>query len=436
MADFLSRYPWWMTTLAIVGVVAIVSAVVTLFFGLGRPSRMALVSRPAVGSEAFMLAVSGSVNAPLMRGGSARLLNNGDEIFPAIVDAIRGAEHSIKFMVYIWEDGRVSDQMIEAMTERARAGVQVRMLLDGFGAHKAPMEKMKALCEAGGVVEFFGRFRFGKLTAAYKRNHRRAIVIDGSVAFTGGAAVGDKWLGDAQDEEHWRDVMVEVRGCLATNLQSAFTQLWANTTGEILVGDAFYPPDPPDDLPGGEELSRHVNVISSPASVSHPLRTFFLISLDCARESIYLTNAYFAPDENTRRVLAERARGGVDVRLLLPNHHTDARIVRWAGQAYYRELLEAGVRVYEYQPTMIHAKMLVVDGVWSIAGSANMDIRSKELNQEGVIGILDGGFGGQVRETFLADLRASREITLEDWNRRGWLARCNERLWVSFANQF
>ncbi len=436
MSELVSRCPTWLLVLAAVGAIAIVSAVITLFFGLGRPGRMCLVARPAVGSEAFMMGVSGAVNAPLMRGGSARLLNNGVQIFPAMLDAIRQARHSINFMVYIWEDGRASDQMITALTERARAGVQVRLLLDGFGAHKAPMEKLQPLLDAGGVVTFFGPIRFGRLTASYKRNHRRAIVIDGETAFTGGAAIGDKWLGDAQDEDHWRDAMVEVRGCLATNLQSSFTQLWANTTGEILLGDEYYPPDPADDLAGGEELSRHVNVISSPASVSHPLRTFFLISLDCARESIYLTNAYFAPDHNTRRVLEERARAGVDVRLLLPNHLTDARMVRWAGQAYYGALLDAGVRIYEYQPTMIHAKMLVVDGVWSVVGSANMDVRSKELNQEGVIGVLDDGFGRDLRETFLTDLEQSREITREEWDRRGWLARCNERLWVTFVNQF
>jgi cardiolipin synthase A/B len=435
MSEIVSRCPAWLLALAVVGVIAIISALLTLFFGLGRPSRMAVVARPAVGTEAFMMGVSGAVNAPLMRGGTARLLNNGVEIFPAMLEAIRKARHSINFMVYIWEDGRVSDQMIAALTERARAGVQVRLLLDGFGAHRTPMEKMRALQEAGGVIKFFGPFRFGLLTAAYKRNHRRAIVIDGETAFTGGAAIGDKWLGDAEDEDHWRDVMVEVHGCLATNLQSSFTQLWANTTGEILLGDEHYPPDP-DGEGAGEGLSRHVNVISSPASVSHPLRVFFLISMACARESIYLTNAYFAPDVNTRRVLEERAREGVDVRLLLPNHLTDARIVRWAGQAYFRSLLEAGVRIYEYQPTMIHAKMLVVDGVWSVLGSANMDIRSKELNQEGVIGILDDGFGDEVRETFLEDLREAKEITREEWSRRGWLARCNERLWVSFANQF
>jgi cardiolipin synthase len=434
MSEFLARHVLWLVPLAVVGLGAILSAIITLFWGLHRPRRMALVARPPVGSEAFMMAVSGAVNAPLMRGGKAQLLNNGDEIFPALLDALRDARRTINFMVYIWEPGRAADQVVEVLAERARAGVQVRLLLDGFGAHGA-RDGLRVLEEAGAVLTFFNPLVPGWLAGAYKRNHRRAIVIDGETAFTGGAAIGDRWLGDAQDTEHWRDVMVEVRGCLATNLQSAFTQLWANTTGEILVGDDFYPPDP-DNKGAGEGLSRHVNVISSPASGSHPLRVFFLVTLACARHSIYLANAYFAPDRSTRATLAERARGGVDVRLLLPNRHTDAPMVRWAGQHYYRELLDAGVRIYEYQPTMYHAKMLVVDGVWSVMGSANMDIRSKELNQEGVIGILDDGFGRQVQETFMADLAQAREITREAWARRGWLARLNERFWVSFVEQF
>lgn len=433
MPEFLTQTPLAVLAFAAVGLIAAVSALVTLFGGLHRPERMALVARPAVGSDAFMMAVSGAVNAPLMSGGSARLLNNGVEIFPAMVKAMEEARHSINFMVYIWEDGTVSDRMIETMVERARAGVQVRLLLDGFGAHDAPRDKLRPLEEAGGTLHFFHPIHLGRLTASYKRNHRRAIVVDGLVAFTGGAAVGDKWLGDAENEEHWREVMVEVRGCLATNLQSAFTQLWAVATGEVLAGDEFYPSDSGEE--GEDELSRHVNVISSPASGSAPLRVFFHVSLACARDSIYLTNAYFAPDGNTRRVFCELARDGVDVRLLLPNHHTDAPVVRWAGQHFYHELLEAGVRIYEYQPTMIHAKVLVVDEVWSVIGSANMDIRSKELNQEGVIGILDGRFGGQVRDTFFADLEEAREIRLDEWKRRGLLRKLNERFWVSFNEQ-
>ncbi|WP_420128843.1 phospholipase D-like domain-containing protein [Longimicrobium sp.] len=436
MTDFLARHVGWLVPFAVIGAAAIISAIATLFWGLQKPTRMALVARPPVGSEAFMMAVSGAVNGPLMRGGMARLLNNGDEIFPAMLKAMREARGTINFMVYIWEPGRAADRVVEVLEERARAGVQVRLLLDAFGAYKMEKETIRRLEEVGAVVKFFNPIAPGWLSIAHKRNHRRAIVIDGEVAFTGGAAIGDRWLGDAEDEEHWRDVMVEVSGCLATNLQSAFTQLWANVTGEILVGDEFYPPDPDGNKGGGEGLSRHVNVISSPATQSQPLVVFFMVSVACARDSIYMANSYFAPDESMRRVLAERAREGVDVRLLLPNKLTDAPMVRWAGQYYFDELLAAGVRIFEYQPTMMHTKMLVVDGVWSVLGSANMDIRSRELNQEGVIGILDHGFGQQIRDTFEADLKEAREITRQAWSRRGRLARLNERFWVSFVQQF
>ena len=434
MTEFLRDAAVWLVVPAVIGVSAIVSAFITLFWGLHRPRRMALVARPAVGSEAFMMAVSGAVNAPLMRGGSARLLNNGVEIFPAMLQALREARRTINFMVYIWEAGSAADQVAQVLAERARAGVQVRLLLDGFGGRGARGPTVRMLREAGAAVHFFNPLHLGWLSGSYKRNHRRAIIVDGRLAFTGGAAIGDQWLGDAQDRKHWRDVMVEVRGCLATNLQSAFTQLWAGTTGEVLVGEEFYPVDHVD---GAEEgLAQHVNVISSPASGSHPLRIFFLLSLACARESIHLANSYFAPDRNVRHMLAERARSGVDVRLLLPNRYSDAPMVRWAGHHYYSELLDAGVRIFEYQPTMMHAKMLVVDGVWTVVGSANMDIRSKELNQEGVIGILDESFSRQVRDTFLEDLADAREITREEWARRGLLARLNERFWVSFVEQF
>jgi len=438
VSDLFSASPWWLLFFFVVGVLATLSALVSLFSALGRrPRRFTLYEHPEVDSEEFLLGISGTVNAPLQSGGSARLLNNGVEIFPALLEAFRRAERSINFMTYIWEPGKVSDAILDVLCERARAGVEVRVMLDAMGAWRAPNRRFKELEQAGGRVRWFQAFKLGKLSNFHKRNHRRAIVVDGHVGFTGGASVADKWLGDAQDEKHWRDMMVEVRGCLAGNLQSAFTQLWTSTTGEILIGDAFYPRETGgDEHPGHEELSRHVNVISSPAQASHPLRVFFWISFACARQSIYVTNAYFAPDRETRRVLCDRARAGVDVRLLLPNRLTDAKVVRLAGHSYYQELLEAGVRIYEYQTTMIHSKTLVVDRKWSIVGSANMDIRSKELNQESAIGILDAEFGQQIEATFLEDLEQSKEIVLEEWKRRGLLARLGERFFVLFAEQY
>lgn len=429
--------PWWVTALAGVGVLALATGVVTLFFALGRrPESLSVDSRPEVGSDQFLRGVAGSMNAPLLRGGTARLLDNGVEIFPALLKALSGAERSINFMVYIWEPGRVSDRIFDVLLERQRAGVEVRLMLDGMGGRTAPEDRLEALRAAGGKVQWFHPLRFGRLLRFHKRNHRRAIVIDGTVGFTGGAAVGDRWLGDADDAEHWRDQMVEVHGCLAANLQSGFTQLWANVCGEVLVGDAFYPPEDEREEGAGEELSRHVHVLSSPAEASHPLRTFFWVSFACARERIWLASPYFVPDEGTRAVLVERARAGVDVRLLLPGEETDAGAVRRAGHSYYRKLLEAGVRIFEYRPTMMHAKSLVIDGKWSVVGSANMDIRSKELNQESVIGMLDRGFGAQLERTFEADLRDCEEIALDRWLRRPLRAKIAERFWVLFAEQY
>ncbi|HEX8431669.1 MAG TPA: phospholipase D-like domain-containing protein [Longimicrobium sp.] len=434
MSAIFGWVPVWLVVLAGIGVLAILTVIVSLFFALGRrPATFNMTGAPPVGSDDFLMGLAGAMNAPLQQGGRARVLNNGVEIFPAILAAIGQARRSINFMCYIWEPGRASDRMFDALIAKQREGVPVRLMLDAFGAQNAPTDRIEELTVAGGQMQWFHAMKFGKLTSFYKRNHRRAIIIDGDVAFTGGAAVADKWLGDAEDEEHWRDMMVEVRGCLATNLQSAFTQLWANSCGEVLMGPAYYPHGEADEE-GGD--TRHIHVISSPAEASHPLRIFFCVSLACARERIWLTSPYFAPAEETRRIITDQARAGVDVRLLLPNRSTDAAVVRWAGHAYYEELLAAGVRIYEYQTTMIHTKTLVVDGKWSIVGSANMDIRSKELNQESVLGLMDADFGAQLERTFTDDLLESHEITAEEWSRRGFLTRARSRFWVMFAEQF
>ncbi|HEX6750170.1 MAG TPA: phospholipase D-like domain-containing protein [Longimicrobium sp.] len=431
-------WPWWISLFFVVGVLATAWAFATMFLALGRrPRRLTIYDRPAAGSARFLESVSGLLNEPLQRGGTVRLLNNGDQIFPAMLDALRNAKRTINFMTYIWHKGKLSDETLDVLVERAKAGVEVRVMLDGMGAWRAPHRRFKELEAAGGRVRWFNPFRVGKLTAFYRRNHRRAVVVDGKVAFTGGASIGDKWLGNAQDRDHWRDVMIEVRGCLAANLQSAFTQLWANSTGEILIGPDHFPSaEEAAEDPGAEGVSRHIAVISSPADGSHPLRLFYWTSIACATETIYLTSAYFVPDRDIRRALAERARAGLDVRLLLPNKLTDVKIVRLAGHFYYRGLLEAGVRIYEYQTTMMHTKALVVDNAWGVVGSANMDIRSKELNQEAVLGIADKGFARELTDTFFADLAQSREIRLHEWKQRPILARALERIVVLFEEQY
>jgi|SRR5690606_14857252 len=426
--------PWWLLTLAAIGVLAIATAIVSLFFALGRrPRRMWTDEIDPVGSPEFVRSIGALLNVPVRRGGTAQLLNNGDEFFPAMLDAIRSATRTVNLMMYIWEPGRMSDEFIAALIDRARAGVQVRVLLDGLGGIRAPHQDIEQLRREGGRIGVFRPPVFGMLMRFHRRNHRRALVIDGRVAFTGGAAIGDKWMGNARNPKEWRDTMVRVDGCMAHNLQSAFSALWAYCTGEVLTGDDFFPDDVTDD-PNSSVISCGVN--SAPVSEDHPLRLFFFLSFLAARERLWITTPYFVPDRHTRQVVARRALAGVDVRILMPDHHTDAKPIRQAAHSYYRRLLAAGVRIYEYQGTMMHTKGVVVDGKWSVIGSANMDVRSKELNQENVIGILDDDFAAQMERTFLSDLERAKEIDRAEWRRRGIGARIIERICVLFAEQY
>jgi cardiolipin synthase len=428
------RYPRWLAFLAAVGAVSLCGVVLTLFFAFGRrPSALAVTDLPPVQSEEFLVSLAGIAGAPLRTGGSVELLNNGDEFFPALLRDLRGARSTIDILVFIWEEGQASDQVMAALLERAGAGVQVRLLLDGYGGRDAPGKDMDALRERGGKVAYFRTPRFGKLTRFHKRTHRRAIVVDGRTAYTGGMAVADKWLGSADSEEHWRDSMVRVTGPPAAAIQSAFAAPWAHSAGEILVGEDFYPTL--HDA-GGPGAIRTVGIMSAPTSDHHPLRLVFMQTFLAARRTLYITTPYFVPDRVLREAVAQKARSGVDVRILLPDEHTDAMPIRQTTHSYLGELLEAGVKAYEYQPTMMHAKHVVVDGVWSVVGSPNMDIRSKELNEENVLCVLDPALGARLDETFHRDLERSEEITLEKWRSRGWAKRVVERGFRLFAEQY
>jgi len=427
-------YPWWIETLAAIGGAATIAVIITLFFSVGRrPGRLVPTQAPAVDAPDFLAAVAGTAGSPMRRGGTVQLLNNGVEFFPALLEAIRAAKQTITFTVYIWEAGQASDQVSAALIERASARVQVRVLLDSMGSLRTPGETIDAMKKAGVKVETFRPLRLGKLTRFHQRDHRRAIVIDGEVGFTGGMAVGDKWLGDADTEEHWRDTMVKVTGPPAASLQSAFAPLWAYASGELLAGRAYFPPD---NVEGDEGGLLHTGLASSPSSEDHPLRLFFAQSFAAARQRLYITTPYFVPDGSTRILAEERARAGVDVRILLPDEHTDAKPIRLTSQRYYEEMMEAGIRVYEYQTTMMHTKHVVVDGKWSIVGSPNMDIRSKELNMENILGILDAGFGAEMEATFLEDIKKAREIKLEEWRKRGPWQRLKERVCALFEEQY
>jgi cardiolipin synthase A/B len=429
--------PWWALILMLVGFLAITSILVSLFLAIGRrPKRVHGKTIPSIDSWDFMQAVSGVVNAPIQIGGHAELLNNGDEFFPEIIKAIDNAEYSINFMVYIWNKGQASEMILNALIRAQKRGVEVRILFDGFGASHAPKDKIKELSIAGAQTCWFRPIRFGKLLQFYKRNHRRAIVIDGKIGFLGGAAIMDKWLGNAENPEHWRDSMAKVTGPMAQSLQSAFIQLWADTQGEILIGQKFYPYPEPFDTNNIEDQARHISIISSPSSEFHPMNSVYWLTFEAARKSIYVTQSYFVPNKTLREALKRKARSGIDVRVLVPNNYIDGKIIRWASHRYFEEFLEAGVRIYEYQPTMIHSKTIVVDSSWSIIGSANIDVRSTELNKENILCISDKHFANQLEQTFLKDLQSATQFHLKFWRRRRWVRRVREFIAALFEEQY
>jgi cardiolipin synthase A/B len=419
------RYKWWQLALFVIGVIAFVSVMSALFFAVGhKPSQVYTDSevRP-VNSPEFCTALATIVSAPVEHGGSVTILNNGDEFVPELLRSIKEAKRTINFSVYIWSKGAFSDELLRALEQKQRERVEVRVLLDGLGSLKVPDEDFEQLIANGGRVQKFRTPKFGKLTRFHRRNHRRSIVIDGEVGFIGGMAVSDIWLGHAQDKEHWRDVMFKVTGPMARSLQTAFVDLWVSSSGELLIDPENYPVSAPAIAPGVE---RFVHLATSPADDDQSMAYFFLLPIFAARQSIYVATPYFIPDNYLLDALVKKARAGVDVRLLLPGPHTDNWIARASAQARYQELLGAGIRIYEYRPTFMHAKYAVVDGEWSIIGSPNLNYRSRELDEENAFGIYDQPFGAQLQAMFVGDLKRAEPIKLDEWRRRNPLQKLFE----------
>jgi cardiolipin synthase A/B len=403
---------WWAWMLIAMGIVAIVSVIGALFLPDWKQPDYTIGMDAEPGTEAFVNAAGAFLNNPVYRGGEVTLLQNGDGFYPAMLAAVRGAQDTVNFEVYIFDPDEIGRQFMDAFSERAATGVEVRLLVDWFGSFKLKRRHRRELTDAGVKVETFRPLKLRNLVRMYRRTHRRAIVIDGEIAFIGGAAISKKWAGNVRTAHEWRDSMTRVTGPLVGGIQSAFAENWTYCTGEVLAGSRFFPP-----LESGAGPCS-VSVVSSPSDAQQPIRLLFWLSFANARRRLWICNSYFIPDPRLRNAVVERARGGVDVRILVPGNHTDAVPVQLAGRSYYGELLQAGARIFEFLPSMMHAKTLVVDESWSVIGSANMDERSMELNEENIVGIADEGFARAVAEGLEADFGRSREVTLDQWRRR------------------
>jgi cardiolipin synthase A/B len=401
--------PWWAYTLILIGVTSLVGVIGALFFPDWPTPGYCVGFDADPGSEDFLRLAASFLNVPLLRRGTAEVLQNGDHFYPAMLEAIRGARDTITFEVYIFESDEIGREFIDAFKERARAGVEVRLLFDWFGSHKLKRAHHRELREAGVMLELFRPLALRNLVRIYRRTHRRAIVVDGKVAFTGGAAVSDKWRGDSRTPKEWRDSMTRVTGDLVVGVQSAFAANWVYCCGEVIAGPRFYP------TCSSAGPACGISVVSSPSDAQQPIRLLFWLSFANARRRLWIASSYFIPDQQLRKAVKERARAGVDVRILVPGNHTDAIPVQYAGRGYYQELLEAGVRIFEFQPSMMHAKTVMVDDAWTLVGSANMDERSMEINEENLLGIAEPAFARAVAEGLEQDFARSREIELQAW---------------------
>jgi cardiolipin synthase len=382
-----------------------------------------------VTDESFFASAHALCDPLPVEGNKITLLHNGDAIFPAMLEAIRGARKSINFEAFLFYSDSVGTQFRDALSERAKAGVRVRVLLDGIGSGKELDDSyVDVMKQSGCAFSYFHPTRSWRTDRLNNRSHRRILVVDGKVGFTGGVGFADDWLGNADAPKHWREVHAKLEGPIVAKLQSAFQSHWLRETGEVLSGPDEYP----DLNPAGNTRAQ---VVATHAHSASPLALVQAVSFSAARKSILITNAYCAPSDSQVEYLVAAVKRGVDVRLLLPGKHNDQPMTKAAGRSAYRDLLQGGVKIFEYQPTMIHSKTMVIDEVFSVFGSSNFDARSAQINEELDISVYDPEFGKEMVRVFERDLQKARPYLLEDFRKRSVWERTTEWLVLPFHSQ-
>ena len=365
----------------------------------------------------------GSLLGPGIVGSNAVTeLLNGDQIFPPMLAAIKAAQKSVTFETYIYWSGDIGKQFADALSERARAGVPVHVLLDWVGSAKMEESYLAEMKEAGVQIEKFHKPHWYNLARLNNRTHRKLLVVDGQVGFTGGVGIAPEWTGNAQDPDHWRDSHYLVRGPAVLQMQATFLDNWLKVTGKVLHGEAYFPAIAPA---GGQKAQMFS---SSPSSGSESMQLMYHLAITAAERSIDLSVAYFVPDDLTRKLLMDALARGVRVRLVTPGEHTDTETVKAASRATWGELLQAGAEIYEYGPTMYHCKVMIVDQLLVSVGSTNFDNRSFRLNDEANLNVYDAAFAQRQTQVFEDDIQRSRRVTYEAWLERPWSEKPHEKM--------
>lgn len=412
-----------------VALVALGVVAVLLFLVLFEPPLRYDVAPPSLSldSEQFLCLLGALADAQVYRQTTVEVLSGGEAFYQAELDAIRGAVQSVHIEAFLFTPGPITDRFLEALTDRARAGARVRLVLDAIGCFHTPNRYFRELCAAGGEVYWYQPIRWYTLKRVNNRTHRELIIIDGKLGFIGGAGIAPHWLGGEKGERPWHDLMCRVRGPLVEGLQTAFAENWLESSNQILAGAENFPRCVQGDEFSGPDAAGPVKgmvVISTPtAARSTRARVVFQVLLASARKSILINSPYFLPDRSARKELIAAVRRGVKVSIISPGRANNHPITRVTSRRLYGQLLRAGIEIYEYQPGMIHKKALVVDGVWVVVGSTNFDARSFGLNDEVNLAAIDPELAARLERDFGAEKSQSRQITYGEWRRRPILER-------------
>jgi cardiolipin synthase len=384
------------------------------------PPQFGLDHDLSVGTEEFLATITGATGAPMVPGNSLDILNNGDEFYPAMLADIRRSQFSITIEAYIYWAGEIGLSFAAALAERARRGVRVKILLDAIGSSDIGDDIVAQLEEAGCQIAWYNPIRWYTLGRLNQRTHRKSLIIDGRVAYTGGAGIADDWLGHAQDAEHWRDIQIRLEGPAVTPLQTGFSQNWLETTRELISGPLYYPLlEPAGDVSA-------LTIISTPVTGASTARILYYLSIAAARSSILIANPYFVPDPAALDTLIDAQARGVHVRIMVAGDRDTNWLSRNNAKRLYGRLLEAGIEILEYETTLLHHKTMVVDGVWSTIGTTNFDSRSFAHNEENNVCVYDRGIAAELTAIFDADVLQCRRVDLASWRRRGWFQKLQE----------
>ncbi len=429
MARSWSRKRMTWTVVITIALTLLVAALAMNFVRPEKKLQRTVPHKHALADPQFRREMSVLLGPSVLPGNRIVDFQNGDEIFPAMLSAIQAAEHTITFETYIYWSGEIGKKFAAALSQRARAGVEVRMIIDWAGSIKmddAMLEEMKA---AGVQIEKYRPLHWYNISRMNNRTHRKLLVVDGKIGFTGGVGIADQWAGHAQDPEHWREAHFRVEGPVVAQMQAAFNDNWIKTTGELLNGPGYFPP-----LAAAGDMDAHL-FIASPAGGSESMHLMYLMSIAAAEQSIDLAASYFVPDTLIIQALIAARQRGVRIRVLVPGEHIDSQTVRLASKALWGQLLQLGVEIHEYLPTMMHVKLLVIDRELVSVGSTNFDMRSFQLNDEASLNIYSTAFAVRMTAVFEADLLQAKRYTYAMWEQRPLREKFAEKIVLPIRSQ-